>query len=171
MNLQIALMSATLLLTMQHSTMPEGMSHEEHVKQMEKDAALQKRGADAMGFDQELATHHFRLAPSGGSIEVTVKDVADTATLAQIRTHLKSIADDFARGDFGKPFQTHAEVPPGVPVMQKYARVITYRYEDVPHGGVVRIRSADSRALQGIHDFLRYQIAEHKTGDPIGSQR
>jgi hypothetical protein len=78
---------------------------------------------------------------------------------------LKSIADDFARGDFGKPFQTHAEVPPGVLVMQEYARVITYRYEDVPHGGVVQIRSADSRALEGVHDFLRYQIAQHQTQD------
>ena len=171
MNLQIALMSATLLLTVQHSTMPKGMSHEEHVKQMEKDDALKKRGTDAMGFNQDVAIHHFKLAPTGGSIEVTVKDAADTATLDLVRTHLKSIADDFARGDFGKPFQTHAEVPPGVPVMQKYARVITYRYEDVPHGGVVHIRSADSRALRGIQDFLRYQIAEHKTGDPVGSHR
>ena len=171
MNLQIALMSATLLLTVQHSAMPRGMSHEEHLKQMEKDAALKKRGADAMGFNQDGATHHFRLAPTGGSIEVTVKDGADTGTLDQVRTHLKSIADGFARGDFGKPLQTHAEVPPGVTDMQKYARVITYRYEDVPHGGVVHIRSADSRALLAIREFLRYQIAEHKTGDPIGSHR
>ena len=171
MNLQIALISGTLLLTQQHSTMPKGMSHEEHVKQMEKDATLKKRGADAMGFNQEWTTHHFRLAPTGGSIEVTVNDDADTATLDQVRSHLKSIADDFARGDFGKPFQTHAEVPPGITVMQTSARVITYRYEDVPHGGVVHIRSADSYARLAIQEFLRYQIAEHKTGDPIGSHR
>jgi hypothetical protein len=171
MNLQIACISATLLLTMQHSAMPKGMSHEEHMKQMEKDDALKKRGADAMGFDQDVTAHHFRLTPAGGSIEVTVKDDADRATLARIRTHLKSIAEDFSRGDFGKPFQTHAEVPPGVSVMQKYARVISYRYQEVPHGGIVQIRSADSRALHGLHDFLRYQIAEHRTGDDIRPER
>ena len=56
MNLQGALISATLLLTMQHPAMPKGMSHEEHVKQMENDDALRKRGADAMGFDQDVTT-------------------------------------------------------------------------------------------------------------------
>jgi hypothetical protein len=171
MNLQIAVVSATLLLTMQHPAMPKGMSHEEHMKQMEKDDALKKRGADAMGFDQAVTTHHFRLTPTGGSIEVTVKDDADTATLARIRTHLKSIAEDFSHGDFGKPFKTHAEVPPGVSVMQKYASVISYRYEEVPHGAIVRIRSADSHTLHGLHDFLRYQIAEHRTGDDIRPER
>jgi hypothetical protein len=163
MNLHIVLISATLLFTMQHSTMPKGMSHEEHLKQMEKDATLKKRGADAMGFNQDATTHDFRLDPSGGSIAVTVKNGADTATLAQIRSHLKSIADGFARGDFGKPIETHAEVPPGVPVMQKYAKVISYRYEELPHGGIVHIRSTEPRAVRGIHDFLRYQIAEHRT--------
>ena len=171
MNLQISLISATLLLSMQHPGMPKGMSHEEHLKQMEKDDALKKRGADAMGFDQDVTTHHFRLTPIGGSIEVTVKDEADTATLARIRTHLKSIAEDFSRGDFGKPLQTHGELPPGVSVMQKYARVISYRYQELPHGGMVQIRSANSRALHGLHDFLRYQIGEHQTGDTIRPER
>ena len=167
MNLQMAFISAMLLLTTQHPAMPKGMSHEEHVKEMEKDDALKKRGADAMGFDQDITTHHFRLTPSGGSIEVTVKDDADRATVARIRAHLKSIAEDFSRGDFGKPFQTHAEVPPGVRVMRKYARLISYRYEELPHGGIVHIRSADSRARHALHGFLRYQIAEHQTGDTI----
>ena len=44
MNLQIALISATLLLPMQHPSMPKGMSHEQHSKQMEKDDAY--RGVD-----------------------------------------------------------------------------------------------------------------------------
>ena len=171
MNLHTAGVCAVLLLTPQHPAMPAGMSHEEHVKQMKHDAELKTRGALAMGFDQDVTTHHFRLAPAGGSIEVTVKDNADRGILAQVRTHLKSIADEFARGDFGKPFQTHTEIPPGVRVMERLARVISYRYEDVPRGGVVHITSADSDALQGIHDFLRYQIAEHKTGDPTGSER
>ena len=68
MSLFIAVLAAALLLAPQHPTMPKGMSHEEHMKQMEKDEALKKRGAEAMGFDQDATTHHFRLAPSGVSI-------------------------------------------------------------------------------------------------------
>ena len=32
--------------------------------------------------------------------------------------------------------------------------------------GRVDIVTTDAAALAGVHEFLRYQIAEHKTGDP-----
>ena len=35
----------------QHSAMPPGMSHEEHLAQIQKEAELKKRGAAVMGFD------------------------------------------------------------------------------------------------------------------------
>src|SRR5437879_3509914 len=112
------LLTAVLVVALQHPTMPAGMSHEEHLKQMEKDAALKKRGTLAMGFDQDKVAHHFRTSATGGSIEVDVKDPADATSLDQVRSHLKEIAAAFAKGDFAKPFQTHAEVPPGVPAME-----------------------------------------------------
>jgi hypothetical protein len=141
------------------------MSHEEHRKEMDRDAALNKRGADAMGFDQDATVHHFRLAATGGSIEVEVRRADDDAQREQIRTHLRQIVDDFAQGDFGKPLATHAEVPPGVAGMQAHRAAITYRYEETPLGARVRIETADADALKAVQAFLRYQIAEHKTGD------
>jgi len=167
----IAVIAVALLLAPQHPSMPKGMSHEEHLKQMETDEALKKRGAEAMGFDQDVTTHHFKLAPSGGSIEITVKNEKDEAAIAAVRSHLQTIAADFARGDFGKPFQTHAEVPQGVSEMQKSGQTITYRYEDLPQGGAVRIDTKDPRAVDAVHAFLRYQITEHKTGDPKHNER
>ena len=163
----ITVIATALLLGGQHPQLPAGMSHEEHLKQMHKDEALKKRGADAMGFDQDATTHHFRLSPAGGSIEVTVKDQADTATIAAVRAHLRSIAGEFAAGDFGKPFATHAEVAPGVAEMQRSKQIIAYRYEDLPQGGAVRIDTQDPRARDAVHAFLRYQITEHRTGDPV----
>jgi hypothetical protein len=165
MNSLISLATTTLLLIPQHQTMPPGMTHEEHRKQMEQDDALNRRGAEAMGFDQAAAAHHFRLSPNGGSIEVTVKDAADTVTLARIRDHLKMIAGAFARGDFGSPLRTHGEMPPGAAVMRQYAHLISYRYEAIRDGGAVRIRTTSAVVRQAVHDFLRYQIAEHHTGD------
>jgi len=156
-----------LSLARQHSAMPAGMSHEEHLKQMAKDEALDKRGADAMGFDQHAATHHFRILPTGGAIEVVAKEATDAATLEAIRRHLRGIADEFARGEFASPVATHAEVPPGVRDMARLKDAITYRYEDAPGGGRVAIATTDPHALAAVHEFLRYQITEHKTGDPM----
>jgi hypothetical protein len=162
----VAIVATALLLAPQHPTMPRGMSHEEHLKQLEKDEALKKRGTEAMGFDQDATTHHFRLTPSGGSIEVTVKNEPDEVTIAAVRSHLRSIAADFARGEFDKPLQTHAEVPSGVAEMQVERQSISYRYEDLPRGGAVRIVTTSDRARAAVHAFLRYQIKEHQTGDP-----
>ena len=155
------------VLAAQHPPMPPGMTHEEHLAQMHKDEALKKRGAVAMGFDQDHTTHHFVLTADGGAIEVSVNEASDTTNRDAVRSHLKQIAVEFARGDFAKPFATHGEVPPGVKTMQQRLRAITFRYEDTVGGGRVLIVTADRKAKVGVQEFLRYQIREHSTGDPL----
>src|SRR5262249_22313154 len=120
-----------------------------------------------MGFDLAKTTHHFLLTHTGGRIEVTAKRRSDAASLAQIRMHRRQVASDFADGRFDAPFATHGEVPPGVAVMQARKSAITYRYEEINAGGRVVITTADEGALAAVHEFLRYQIREHKTGDAI----
>jgi hypothetical protein len=166
MNLLPVVVAITLSSGAQHPSMPAGMSHEEHLKEMQKDAALKKRGAEAMGFDQDATVHHFRLSPTGGAIEVEVVRPPDEANRTAIRVHLRQIADEFARGEFGKPLATHGEVPPGVAGMQQRRSSIAYRYEETPLGARVVIETSDPEAKTAVHAFLRYQIAEHKTGDP-----
>jgi hypothetical protein len=151
----------------QHPAMPPGMTHEEHLAQLQKDADLKKRGTAAMGFDQDKTRHHFRLSRGGGAIEVTANDPDDTASRDQIRTHLQSIAGEFTAGDFGKPVATHAELPPGVRAMQQRRRALTFVYEELPAGARVRISGSDAKAVAAAHQFLRYQIREHATGDPV----
>jgi len=158
-----SMLTAILILALQHPSMPAGMSHEEHQKQMQKDAELKRRGEAAMGFDQDKTTHHFRTSASGGSIEVDVRDPKDTASLARVRAHLQEIATAFATGDFASPMQTHAEVPPGVPVMERLKSAIVYTYAETSHGGAVRIRTTNTDALAAIHEFLQYQSREHHT--------
>jgi hypothetical protein len=146
--------------------LPPGMTHDEHQKQMQKEAGLKKRGAAAMGFDQEATTHQFLSSADGGSIEVSVKDAADEADLHAIRAHLQEIAAAFGRGDFSKPFQTHAETPPGVEQMKAHKEAISYTYEETPRGGRVRIQTSQSDALAAVHAFLDYQVKEHHTAGP-----
>ena len=154
------LLALVLSLVLQHTAMPAGMTHEEHLKQM-KDAELNRRGAAAMGFDQHTTVHHFPSTATGGAIEVEVTDPADETSLRAVRAHLQEIALAFANGDFDKPFQTHAEVPPGVPDMQRLKGSITYKYEETARGGAVRITTLDETALRAVHKFLEYQGREH----------
>ena len=154
-----------------HPSMPPGMSHEEHMKQMRKDAEMKARGNAAMGFDQEKVSHHFRLTRTGGAIEVGVKQDTDADSRKQIRDHLQTIAREFADGVFTSPTATHAEVPPGVAVMRERKARIRYRYEETPDGARVVITTADRTARNAVHDFLKYQIREHATGDPLSVQK
>ena len=151
----------------EHPSMPPGMTHEQHLAQMQKDAELKKRGAAAMGFDQDATAHHFLLTSDGGIIDVGVTQASDSSNRDAIRAHLKEIAAEFARGDFAKPFATHGEVPPGVKTMQQRLKAIAFHYEDTPIGGRVVIRTDDEKARNAVREFLRYQIREHATGDPL----
>jgi len=66
---------------------------------------------------------------------------------------------------------THAENPPGVESMRRLKAVIRFTFEQTEFGGRVRIATADADALKVIHDFVRYQITEHRTGDPLTIQK
>ncbi len=129
-------------------------------------AKVAERGDHVMGFDHAKTTHHFRLSSDGGSIEVSANDPADTASRDAIRGHLGHIATLFAQGDFDAPMLIHDRVPPGVPTMKRKKASIEWKFEETEAGGRVRIASKDAEARAAIHDFLRFQIEDHETGDP-----
>jgi hypothetical protein len=118
-----------------------------------------------MGFDKIATVHQFRLSKDGGSIEVVVRDPKDLDNLRRIRQHLDLIARDFAEGIFDKPFATHLETPPGVEIMKSLKDSIQYTFRPSEKGWIVQIKTKERRALSAVHDFLRYQIREHATGD------
>ena len=130
-------------------------------------AAVNERGAKAMGFSQTATTHHFRLTRDGGFIQVEVNDAADAENLGAIRQHLTHIARLFAEGDFNTPMLVHDRVPPGVARMQRLRTEITYEYEETDSGARVRIKTKSAEALAAVHDFLRFQIRDHQTGDSL----
>jgi hypothetical protein len=130
-------------------------------------ASASAQHSPGMHFDQQAATHHFLLAANGGSIAISANDPADAATISMVRSHLQDIAREFAKGQFDSPMITHGEVPDGVPAMLARKHLIKYSYADRPSGGVVVVSTADAAALKAIHQFMRYQITEHKTGDPL----
>jgi hypothetical protein len=130
-------------------------------------AQMTARGDKAMGFDQTATSHHFYLHEDGGRIEVTVNNPRDKVNLEAIRAHLPHISRMFSAGDFSTPHLVHEDNVPGTDGMARLRDRIVYTYEDIPNGGRVQISTRHVRALSAVHEFLRYQITDHKTGDPL----
>jgi len=149
--------------------------HDAHVKRRndkgmtgDADSQMKNRGEGEKGmrFSQSATTHHFLMKADGGVIQVEGNDPKDVAIRGNIRKHLAHIAQAFANGDFDIPMFVHDTVPPGVSEMKRLQERIAYAFEETSSGGRVVITTPDKESLAAIHKFLRFQIGEHKTGDP-----
>jgi len=163
----LAIAVALMLPAVPLQAQDRAASHHDHAAMPAHDslsdtsyAAMQARGRTAMGVDQYSSAHRFDAAPDGGTIELQ-RDPADSAGVAVIRGHLDSIARKFAAGDFEVPGFVHAADVPGTAVMQARRARISYRFEPLPGGGRVVIRTRDAGAVRAIHAFLAFQRAEH----------
>ena len=145
----------------QQQQKPDTSMTQQHIDEMNK------RGDKAMGFDHLKATHHFLLASDGGTIQVEANDPNDKLSRDQIRMHMHHITMMFGDGNFEIPTLVHAEPPPGAEVMIKLKSEIHFQYKETQRGALVRISTSNAEAVQAVQDFLRYQIKEHMTGDPL----
>ena len=146
----------------QHSQQPAACCHG---KEADHAADVDSRGDQAMGFMHTKTTHHFLLKEDGGVIQVTADDAQDGESIRAIREHLGHIATEFAAGNFDTPMFVHDQTPPGVEEMKRLRGNIHYSFEEVDRGGRVVIQTKDAGARTAIHQFLRFQIEEHRTGD------
>ena len=124
-------------------------------------AALQARGAQAMGVDQYTSSHIFEDLADGGRI-VLQRDSVDAAGTAAIRAHMLDIATRFASGDFTIPGMVHAQEVPGTKVMAERKAVIRYVADTLPRGAQVRITTTDPVAVAAVHEFLAFQRMDHR---------
>jgi hypothetical protein len=121
-----------------------------------------------MGFDQSKTAHHFYLHEDGGAIVVTVKDSANTQDRDAIRSHLPHVAAMFGTGDFSAPMLVHDSTKvPGTAVLARLKDRVVYKYSETPSGGRVDIVTTDPEALAAVHEFLTFQIEDHRTGDTL----
>ncbi len=153
-----------------HADCPMHASHVPSAAQQAHPSHLDEvnaRGEHEMGFSQQKTAHHFELTAGGGTITVTVLDSSDVESRDQVREHLRALGPRFASGDFRQPEAIHGLTPPGAEVMIELAGEITYRYEELERGGRLVLETSNSEARAAIHDFLRFQIDDHETGDPL----
>jgi len=162
----IAILCALLVC----STAVAAQAHDDHSSAQpdhSKHEEINKRGDQGMGFAQDKITHHFLLRKDGGAIQVTANSADDKTSKEEIQMHLHHITQAFKSGDFDIPMFVHDDTPPGVDVMTKLKDQIHYKYKSAANGGRVVISSANAEAVTAIHDFLKFQITEHKTGDAL----
>jgi hypothetical protein len=157
---------------------PRCRVHDDPALSLDSSAPVQEAGdpfgvmrRDRTGFVNARANQHFRLTETGGLIEAQVNDPADSAGRDRIRTHFARIAKMFSEGNFPAPIRTQQRVPPGAPEMKKSRTAIHYELEPTDRGGRVVITTTDERALGAIHEFLRFQIQDHRTGDSLEIRR
>jgi hypothetical protein len=163
MKLSILVLALTFAMTSPNAQQKSGSSDPQN--KQDHAAGVKERGTQVMGFSQDKATHHFLLFPDGGAIQIEANSASDTTTRDQIQMHLAHIAQMFAEGNFQAPMLIHDKVPPGVPTLQRLKAAITYKFEKLDSGGRVRITTKNAEALSALYEFLRFQIADHQTGD------
>lgn len=163
--LGLAATSALAQGSMDNCPMNAALQASEHAK------GVDSRGDKAMGFSHEATKHHFLLYGDGGAIEVVTNSAKDMANRDMIRTHLKMIAGMFSAGNFELPMFIHKTNVPGTANMKRLRKQIRYTFAELPSGGEVRITTANRRAIEAIHNFLRFQIRDHRTGDTLEISR
>ena len=120
-----------------------------------------------MGFDQEKIIHHFVLTPSGGYIDVSVRDASDASNRSAIQSHLSHIAQMFKDGNFDIPMLPHGEKPAGVATLQRLKAKIKYEYKPADSGGRVVITTSDKEALKSFSRVPEIPDQRNKTGDSL----
>jgi hypothetical protein len=165
LNLAVGLLAIGLTAALPiHAQQQEKHDSQMSQKQMDE---MNKRGDKHMGFDHLKTTHHFLLANDGGAIQVEANDAKDLESRDQIRGHLRHITMMFSEGNFEVPMLVHEKTPPGSKVMQELKGEISYKFKETDRGALIEISTANKQALQAIHEFLKFQIKEHMTGDPL----
>jgi len=162
-----SLLTATLCLLAALNGFPQDKpaAQDKPATQDKHHKGVVERGDHIMGFSHDKATHHFLLYSDGGAFDVQANAANDTATRDEIRMHFGHIAKMFAAADFSAPMLIHSQNPPGTATMKRLRDAIQYKLENTEQGARIRITSKNADAVAAVHQFLRFQIKDHQTGD------
>jgi hypothetical protein len=133
--------------------------------QHDHDSMLHQRGDHEMGFAHDKTTHHFELHYDGGAIDVRADDVQDVASRDEIRSHFQHIVQMFSAGNFNVPMLVHAQKVPGTAAMARLKDQLHWEMQETPKGARITVTADNKASLTAVHEFLRFQIADHNTGD------
>jgi hypothetical protein len=121
-------------------------------------------------YDRHRVVHHFYLYPDGGMVTLTVTDPSDAETRKAVRAYVQRVSQLMVVGNLTRLREQFGD---GVPGLTRIAEArgrkatITVHSSTPDEGSQIIFSTADAAALEGLHDFLRFQITDLKTGDPL----
>lgn len=127
---------------------------------------VESRFSRAMGVPVEKVTVHFYLVKNGGVVELSAKNPTDTTTAAALQKYLQNQKDLWEKGKETAVTDVHLRAPEAASTMRRLRNDITFFMAKTDSGGVLRMFSINEQARAAIQDYLRFEITEHKTGDP-----
>ena len=130
----------------------------------DSDQEISARLSRALGVPVDRITLHFYLVKAGGVTEITAKDPQDAAAVAAIQKYLQNQKELWEKGK-DPVVEVHSKPPESVATLRKMRNEITFYVAKTDTGGVLRMFSINDQARTAIQDFMRFEIAEHKTGD------
>jgi hypothetical protein len=71
----------------------------------------------------------------------------------------------FAAGNFNVPMLVHSTTVPGTTTMTRLRDQLHWDLQETPRGARITITADNKAALDAVHEFLRFQIEDHQTGD------
>jgi hypothetical protein len=122
---------------------------------------MNARAAEVMPFDLDATLHTFTKTDQGGVEQVVVIDPADTRNLELIRSHLRSEAVEFRKGNYSDPARIHGMDMPGLQELEAGASRVDVRYEQVPGGARITYASDEPPLIDALHDWFDRQASDH----------
>lgn len=135
----------------------------------DRHAHVREMGAEVMPFDVEKTLHSFVKTESGGEQLVVVRDPeADTEQVPIVRTHLRNVSEEFARGDFEDPTTIHGEAMPGLDVLTARFEAVTLRYFSLADGALIVYDTDDGAVVEALHAWFDAQVGDHGVDATLG---
>lgn len=125
------------------------------------DEAMTARASQVMGFDLNATTHTFTKTTDGGAEQVVANDPADQANIGSLRSHLQTVAGQFAEGNYSQPAAIHSADMPGLAELQAGAARVRVGYEQIPAGARITYRTGDPALITALHSWFDAQNTDH----------
>jgi hypothetical protein len=146
---------------MQH----DQMDHAAHMKMMadtQRQADVAQRGKDVMPFSVSATTHIFTKNAAGGIQQVVAKNPRDTQQIELIRQHLRTISEQFMKGDFSGPGHIHGQNMPGLKELANAKPgQLDIAYTAVPAGAQLTYTSNNAALITALHNWFDAQLSDH----------
>ena len=133
----------------------------DHHRNSTADAAMAAHAKQVMPFDLNRTRHTFTKTRNGGVQTVVVIDASDGRDRDLIRSHLRTEAENFRRGNYSDPAKIHGMDMPGVNELAQGAARVRVEFKEIAGGAQITYTAADPALIAALHAWFDRQTGDH----------